>query len=412
MAEREHMQIDDARRMVLAAAQPLGDEAVPLDDALGRVLAEDVMASEPLPCFDSSAMDGFAVIAADVAAPRDGATVALEVVDESRAGSPAQRVLGSGEAMAISTGAVLPQGADAVVRIERTRMLEGRVQVLEPVVSGADVRRAGEDVRAGTTVLERGTAIGPAELGMLAALGRGEPACARRPRVTVLATGDELLAPTELGRPGAVRDSNSHAIGALARVAGGQLVKRATVPDDVRATTAAIARAAAACDVLVLCGGVSVGRHDHVRPSLAELGAEQRFWGLALKPGHPTWFGTLDRTLVFGLPGNPVSAMVTFVLLVEPALRAMQGAKAAARSTTAALDGGYRKPAGRAHAVRCRVSLGDDGWHARPTGAQGSHVLSSMLTADALAIVPSEVTEIGDGGHVRIEPLRELGALA
>jgi molybdopterin molybdotransferase len=164
--------------------------------------------------------------------------------------------------------------------------------------------------------------------------------------------------------------------------------------------------------VLVLCGGVSVGRHDHVRPSLAELGAEQRFWGLALKPGHPTWFGTLEQTLVFGLPGNPVSAMVTFVLLVEPALRAMQGAQAAACSTTAALDGGYRKPAGRAHAVRCRVRLRDDGWHARPTGAQGSHMLSSMLAADALAIVPSEVTEIGDGGLVRIEPLRELGAPA
>jgi molybdopterin molybdotransferase len=206
-----------------------------------------------------------------------------------------------------------------------------------------------------------------------------------------------------------VRDCNSHTIGGLTRRAGGQLVRRATVGDDAQDTAAAVAQAVADCDVVVLCGGVSVGAHDHVRPSLRALGAEQRFWGLALKPGHPTWFGTLDDALVFGLPGNPVSAMVTFALLAGPALHALQGAKATRESLTAVLDGGYRKPAGRAHAVRCRVHAREDGWHARPTGPQGSHVLSSMLAADALAIVPSAATDVHDGARVQIEALRELG---
>jgi molybdopterin molybdotransferase len=231
--------------------------------------------------------------------------------------------------------------------------------------------------------------IGPAELGMLASLGRGEATCARVPRVSVLVTGDELLGPGATDRPGAVRDSNSHTIAALTRRAGGEVLRRATVGDDARDTTAAIAEAVADSDVVVLCGGVSVGAHDHVRPALQALGAEQRFWGLALKPGHPTWFGTLDGALVFGLPGNPVSAMVTFVLLAAPALRALQGATAARERLSAALDGGYSKPPGRAHALRCRVSAREDGWHVRPTGPQGSHVLSSMLAADALAIIPS-----------------------
>jgi molybdopterin molybdotransferase len=314
----------------------------------------------------------------------------------------------SGEAIAISTGAVVPAGADAIVRVEHTHRDDGRVTVLEAVAAGADVRRAGEDVKAGTTVLTRGTTLGPAELGMLASLGRAEATCAYAPRVSVLVTGDELLAADEPSRPGAVRDSNSHSVGGLAKRAGADVIRRASVGDDAWRTTTAIAEAAADSDAIVLCGGVSVGAHDHVRPSLAELGAAQRFWGLALKPGHPTWFGTLDGTLVFGLPGNPVSAMVTFVLLAAPALRAMQGARAANAPLTAVLDGGYRKPAGRAHAVRCRVIAREDGWHAQPTGTQGSHVLSSMLAADALAIVPSPVTDLPDGARVQIEPLREL----
>jgi len=394
--------------MVLEAVAPLPGVAVELDDALGRVLAEDIAAEQPLPSFDSSAMDGFAVRAADLAGASKGDSVALRIIGESRAGRPARVALNSGEAIAISTGAMIPAGADAIVRVERTRPTDGGVQVLRAVDRGADVRHAGDDVAAGTTVLDRGTAIGPAELGMLASLGRAEAICAGVPRVSVLVTGDELLAPGAPGRPGAVRDSNSYTIAGLTRRAGGRLVRRATVGDVARDTASAIAQAVADSEVVVLCGGVSVGVHDHVRPALQALGAEQRFWGLALKPGHPTWFGTLDDALVFGLPGNPVSAMVTFVLLTAPALRALQGARAAHQPLTAVLDGGYSKPPGRAHALRCRLSAREDGWHVRPTGPQGSHVLSSVLAADALAIIPSAATDVHDGARVQIEALREL----
>ena len=409
MVTSELVEIEHARRMVLEAVVPLASVAVDLDDALGRVLAEDIAAEQPVPSFDSSAMDGFAVRAADLAGVSGADPVSLRVVGESRAGRPTDAAVGSGEAIAISTGAMIPAGADTIVRVEQTHQSNGSVQVLSPVDAGTDVRHAGDDVAAGATVMARGTTIGPAELGMLASVGRAEALCARAPRVSVLVTGDELLAPGERTRPGAVRDSNSHTIGGLARRAGAQTIRRATVGDDARGTTSAIAEAIADSDVLVLCGGVSVGLHDHVRPSLRALGATQGFWGLALKPGHPTWFGTLEGSLVFGLPGNPVSAMVTFVLLVRPALRAMQGATTASEPLTAVLDGGYRKAAGRAHALRCRVSAREDGWHARPTGPQGSHVLSSMLAADALAIVPSAVTDLPDGARVQIEPLRELG---
>jgi molybdopterin molybdotransferase len=398
-------EIDDARALVLAAVSALAHEHVALDAALGRVLAEDVAAEQALPPFDSSAMDGFAVRAGDLAGADTRQPVALRVIDESRAGQPAQAELAGGQAIAISTGAVLPAGADAVVPVERTRRENGYVHILERPEVGAHLRRAGEDAAAGTRVIAGGATLGPAQLGMLASLGRTHVSCARAPRVSVLVSGDELLAPGEQPRPGTIRDSNSHTIAALARCAGAQVLRGASVRDDASSTRTAIAQAVSDADAVVICGGVSVGEHDHVRPSLLALGAHQSFWGLALRPGHPTWFGTLDGTPVFGLPGNPVSAMVTFVLLAGPALRAMQGSINTAERATALLDGGYEKPAGRAHAVRCRISTRDDGLHAEPTGPQASHVLSSMLTADALAIVPSAATRVAPGTRVEIEPL-------
>jgi molybdopterin molybdotransferase len=405
MDASEHVEIDDARRRVLDAIAPLATVALELDSALGRVIGEDIAAERPLPAFDGSAMDGFAVRAADLAGARDSDPIALRVVGESRAGHPAQATLEGGQAITISTGAMIPAGADAVVRVERTRREDGVVHVLEQVAPGEQVRRAGEDVQAGTIVLARGATLGPAGLGVLAALGRAQVRCARAPRVCVLVTGDELLAAGEQARPGAVRDSNSHTIAALARCAGADVLRSVVVGDDAHSTRSAIAQAAEDSDAVVICGGVSIGAHDHVRPSLDALGARKAFWGLALRPGHPTWFGTLHGLPVFGLPGNPVSAMVTFVLLVGPALRAMQGAPPVQKRATAVLDDSYEKPAGRAHAVRCRLSVREDGWHAQPTGPQGSHVLTSMLAADALAIVPSAATRVEAGERVEIEPL-------
>jgi molybdopterin molybdotransferase len=400
------LEIDEAQRVVLGAVTRSEPEPVALDAALGRVLGEDVSAGQPVPAFDNSAMDGFAVRARDVARADGSRPVVLVVIDESRAGAPARAGVAPGQAIAISTGAVLPAGADTVVPVEDTSRHDGRVEIRAAAPAGRYVRRAGDDLRAGEAVLERGALLGAAELGVLASLGRVSIACARAPRLSVLVNGDELAVPGQPLATGAVHDSNSITIGALARGDGADVVRSATVPDDPQATTRALAGALADVDVAVICGGVSVGVHDHVRPSLEALGARELFWGLALRPGHPTWFGTLGTTLVFGLPGNPVSAMVTFVLLVRPALRAMLGMAASPAPLTAVIDRDYEKPAGRAHAVRCRITARENGWHAEPTGHQGSHVLSSMLAADALAMIPSDTVDVRAGERVSIEPLR------
>ena len=400
---------DDARRRVLARVTPLPSEEVALEEALGRVLAVDVRSTEDVPGFDNSAMDGYAVIAADTAGAGAGRAVNLQVVDESRAGRPAAATLSPGAAIRISTGAMVPAGADAVVRVEDTAERDGAVEVIAEVEPGRNVRRAGEDVVAGETVLQRGAVLGPAELGVLASVSAARVACARRPRVAVLTTGDELHSPSEELSPGGVRDTNSHAVPAQARLAGAEVTLVETVPDDYAATVAAIRRGLEA-DVLAICGGVSVGPHDHVKPALAELAVEQDFWGVALRPGKPTWFGVHQaddrRCLVFGLPGNPVSAMVTFHLFARPALAAMSGADAAAARVAATIDEDYAKRPGRMHAVRCRLEARDDGWHVRPTKEQGSHVLTSMLGAQALALLESDRGDVRAGERVEIELLR------
>jgi molybdopterin molybdotransferase len=409
------MEIEAARALVLERAPRLGSEPVAIAEVLGRVLAEPVTGADPVPGFDNSAMDGYAIRAADTAGAGRERRALLRVVDESRAGHPAARSLAAGEAIAISTGAMVPEGADAVVRVEDTDGGRETVAVGVEVEPGRDIRRAGEDIAAGEVVIDAGTEIGPAEAGVLVSVGRAEVACARRPRVSLLTTGDELQEPGAPLRPGAIRNSNAHSLAALVERAGALTETVEIVPDDRAASEAALDRALAA-DVAVISGGVSVGPHDHVRPALAGLGADEAFWGVALRPGKPTWFGTVappkrrrsrdsDRRLVFGLPGNPVSAMVTFLLFVRPAIRAMLGTAGAARRATAVLDQDYEKQPGRAHLVRCRLELRDDGWHARPTKDQGSHVLTSMLGADALAIIPTASGTVTAGERVEIELL-------
>ncbi len=409
---RELLDIEVARRTVLDRVSPLPGEHVALDDALGRVLAADVASADAVPPFDNSAMDGYAVRAEDTGGAGPDAPVALRVVDESRAGAPAGRTAGPGEAIAISTGATMPPGCDGIVRLEDADLRGGSIIVSSPVEPGRDLRHAGDDVMAGDVVLGRGTVLGPSELGVLAAVGRSGVPCARRPRIAVLTTGDELVGPGgDLG-PGKIRDANAHSVPALARTAGADLGAVAHTGDDAEATREAIAGLLDA-DVAVVCGGVSVGEHDHVRSAFAELGVEEVFWGLALRPGKPTWFGvTGDASLAFGLPGNPVSAVVTFILLVRPALLALAGASPERYRTTAVLDSPYSKHPGRAHFVRVRLETRDDGWHARPTKEQASHVLTSMLGADAFAIVPTERGDVEAGERVEIELLPSLGILA
>ena len=401
-----------ARDAVLARVeQPLAAESVRLGQALGRVLAAPVAASEDVPGFDNSAMDGFAVRAADTAGAGPGSPVTLRVTSESRAGAPAERPLEPGEAFRISTGGVLPSGADAVVRIEEAEDAGDAIAFEVAVSPGRDIRRAGDDIRAGETVLEPGTTLGPAELGVLASLGVPAPSCARRPRLAVVTTGDELIGPDEPLRPGAVRNSNAETIPALARGAGAEVVSAERCADDEGATREALARALEA-DVAVVCGGVSVGPHDHVKAALADLGAEQEFWGVALRPGRPTWFGVHESgpgsggALAFGLPGNPVSAFVTFVLFVRPALRALAGAPPEHDETMATLTADVPRLPQRDQAVRCALVLGDAGWLATPTGPQESHVLTSMLGADALAVIAAGSGSAPTGERVRVQLLR------
>jgi molybdopterin molybdotransferase len=398
----ELIDVAEARERVLAAVGPLEAEQVALSEALGRVLREDVRGDEDLPPFDSSAMDGFALVA--------GPARELPIAGESRAGRPAERPLGADEAMRISTGARVPEGADAVIPIERVEELDGRVRVPE-TAAGANVRRSGEDVRAGDLVLREGTALGPAELAVLASLGRGSVLCGRRPRVAVIATGDELVEPgTPLG-PGQIRDSNAIAVAAQAERAGARVVARELVADDRERIVAALERALDAADVVCVSGGVSVGQHDHVKEALRSLGVEERFWGVRLKPGKPTWFGTRGEALAFGLPGNPVSAMVTFHLFARPALRALAGARPDETRASAALDAPVRRNPARDQVIRCRLEARPDGWHVAPTKEQGSHVLTSMLDAGAFALVPAGDGELAAGERVEIELLAPAGAI-
>jgi len=388
--------IDEARRRVLEAVQALPAEDVPLAEALGRVLAEDVESPIDVPPFDSSAMDGYAVVA--------GPDADLEIVGESRAGRPAAERVMPGTAIRISTGAVLPAGATAVVPAEATSADDGRVRV-RASEEGDNVRRAGEDVRAGRVVLPAGTPLGPAEIGVAASVGRGSLSCSHRPRAAILVTGDELTEPGRALRPGGIYSSNGWALAAQVERAGGLVVRRETVPDEAAGTREALAAGLDSAGVVIVSGGVSVGPHDHVKPALAELGVEERFWGVRLRPGKPTWFGTRGDTLVFGLPGNPVSAMVGFQLFARPALAAMQGADASARRSRATLDEPIPRHGTREQAVRVHLEVSDDGWHARTTGPQGSHMLTSMLGATALARIAPGEGEVPAGERVEVELL-------
>ena len=389
-----------ARKLVLAEVEPLGAETVALQDALGRVLAEDVVAGADVPPFAASAMDGYAVIAG--AAGRR-----LRVNGESRAGHPATAPLRDGEAIRISTGAAVPAGADAVVPVEQADESGDAVVPRRDIAPGANVRSAGEDMRSGAAVLTRGRALGAAELAVAAGAGRAELSCARRPRVVLLATGDELVAPGQPLGPGQIHESNGLALAALAARAGAEVVRAARVPDDRAATATALEPELEAADVLAISGGVSVGEHDHVKAALERLGVQRRFWGVALKPGKPVYFGTRDGCLVFGLPGNPVSAVVCFVLFAHPALRALQGADPSASRFHARLAEPVRCGP-REQALRVGLEFRADGIVARTTGAQESHRSTSLLGADALAFVPPGEGELAAGTEVLVEPL-DLG---
>jgi molybdopterin molybdotransferase len=368
--------IDQALALVLARVRLLAAETVPIEAAAGRVLASDALAVVDLPPFDNSAMDGFAVRAADTPGR-------LRIVGHSAAGRPESRELTAGEAIAISTGAVIPAGADAVVPVERTATSDGSVDV-EEVASGDNRREQGDDVRAGEVVLRAGTRLGPAQVGALAAVGVAEVRCGMRPRVVVLATGTELRSPGEQLEPGEIYESNTLALRAQLESAGAEVTVLQAVTDDEAATRAAL-RAGLQADVLVTSGGVSVGEHDLVRAALADLGAEEVFWRVAVRPGKPVAFATLGATIAFGLPGNPVSALVGFELFVRPAILALQGAgEPGPFYLPGRLGAALRRSEEREGLVRARLRVEVDGVVLDPLAGQESHMIVHAAAANAL----------------------------
>jgi molybdopterin molybdotransferase len=394
------MSVEGARSIVLDSVTPLGTELVAIDAALDRVLATDIATGQDVPPFACSAMDGFAIHAGPA-----GRT--LRVVGESRAGAPSDRELQRGEAIRISTGAAVPHGADAVIRQEDVDSAgDNEVTLGAETAPGENIRDAGDDMRAGETVLTAGTSVGVPELGVAVAAGAGELTVSRRPRVAIVSTGDELRAPGEPLGPGEIHNSNAITLAALAARCGAVTTTVTRVRDDRGATEEALSHALDEADVLVVSGGVSVGPHDHVKLALEALGVEQRFWRVALQPGKPTWFGTRGGKLVFGLPGNPVSAVVTFTLFVRPALAALQGA-AQERGPRATAELGVDVPRNRNRdqAVRVRLQREDGVARAFPTGPQGSHIITSLLKADALAVVPMGEGTLPAGTTVTLETI-------
>jgi molybdopterin molybdotransferase len=390
----ELLTIDEALALVLAHARPLRDEEVAVAAAAGRVLAADAAALADLPPFPSSAMDGYAVRAAETPG-------LLAVAGQSAAGRPANVPLAAGQAIAISTGAVVPDAADAVVPVERARRDGDSVDV-EGVKPGENVRPRAGDAAAGDTVVPAGTTCGPAQLGALAAAGLATVRCARRPRVAVLATGSELRRPGETLGPGEIYESNTVMLAAQLERAGAVADVQGAVADDVDATRAALDRGLSA-DVLITSGGVSVGEHDLVRGLLAELGAVEVFWRVALKPGKPIAFSTRGSTLVFGLPGNPVSSFVGFELFVRPALAALQGVP---NPRPAYLPGRLAAPLQRNDArdelVRARI---EDVGLVRPLRGQESHMIARAALATALVLVPRGEGELPAGAPVSWLPV-------
>jgi molybdopterin molybdotransferase len=391
----ELLTLEEAQRLVLERTEPLPAEPVPLEQAAGRVLAETALAVVDLPPFPSSAMDGFAVRAADTPGT-------LPIGFRIAAGRPSTRPLQAGEAMGIATGGVVPEGADAVIPVEYVVENENKVEIGEPVKPGANVRPRAGDLHAGDEVVASGMRLGPVQLGALAAAGVAEVACGAVPRAAVLATGTELRRPGEPLAPGEVYEANGLILEAQLRSAGASVERLAVVADDEDAHREALARGLEH-DVLVTSGGVSVGPHDLVRAIEAELGVDEVFWRVAVKPGKPVSFGVRGRTLVFGLPGNPVSSLVGFELFVRPAVLALQGhADPLPRFEPGRLGAAARRNPGRDELVRARTRAGKDGAvELEPLAGQESHMIARAAGADALVFLPRGEGELAAGSPVR-----------
>jgi molybdopterin molybdotransferase len=389
--------IAEAQRLILERAKRLDAERVPIERAAGRVLAEPAAAAVDLPPFPSSAMDGFALRAADAAS----APVTLPVVARVAAGSPAPRALAPGEAMAIATGGAVPDEADAVVPIELVEETNDGVTVREPVSEGANVRPRAGDTHEGDTVLEPGARLGPAQVAALAAAGLSEVRCAKRPRVGILVTGSELRQPGEPLGPGQIYESNGLLLATALQMAGAVPAQLGVVADDPGEHERAIERALLGFDMLVTSGGASVGVHDLVRETQAKLRVEEVFWGVAIKPGKPVAFGVRRDHLVFNLPGNPVSVLVTFEVLVRPAVNALLGVPDPLPAYQHGVLGqSVRRNPHRDEFLRARTSHRNGQVVLEPFSGQESHMIVRAGHADALVAVEAGESELAAGSEV------------
>ena len=397
--DKAMLTVEEARARILAHFTPLPAEEIPLTSALDRILAEDAVARDETPPFINSAMDGYALRSLDTQRATPDAPVSLRLAGEVPAGSVYSGVVASGEAVRILTGAPVPDGADAVLQQELTEVSDGVVSLRQPVAVGANMRPAGGDIRPGMRLIAAGTQLGPAEIALLAAAGIHPVEVTRRPRVAILATGDELAPLGETPRPGQIRETNSPYLIAAVLCAGAEPVPLGIARDRADDIRAKLERARTA-DLILTSGGVSVGDYDLVKQILAEQGNID-FWRVRMRPGKPLAFGLLGETPLLGLPGNPASAAVTFELFGRPAIRRMLGCAQVERPMVQArLLGSALARSDRRHFVRVRLSARDGVLEARQTGAQDSHLISSLQGASAYLIIEEGTGAVAAGEMV------------
>jgi len=398
--------LHEAQKTVFEATKTLGLEKISLLDAFGRVLGEDIIAARDNPPWDNSAMDGFAVRWEDIKQEHAiTKPVALKVVEDVPAGTVATKTVGPGQAIRIMTGAPIPKGADTVVKVEETEPSKDTVKIFKEVERGGNIRPQGEDVKKGDCIIAKGTQIRPAEAGMLAILAKSFVLVYQRPRVAILSTGDELADLDERFDDEKIINSNSYGTAAAVQEAGGIPILLGIAKDQPAALKEKISHGLNA-DILVLSGGVSMGDYDFTKAVFKDLGAEMNFWKLAIRPGQPLAFGKIQGKLAFGLPGNPVSSMVTFEQLVRPAMLKMGGHRSYGRPVVQAVfQEKFSKRTDRRHFLRGILSRENNVLTVRTTGDQGSGILTSMVKANGLIDVPEEVERLNPGDIVNVQVL-------
>jgi len=400
--------VEEARERVLAKVQPLQPLELPLTEAYGCVLAREVVAEVDIPAFASSAMDGFAVRSSEVAGATPDGPVELRITGRALIGRRPEGTVGGGEAIRIATGAPIPAGADTIVPIESCELVGETVRVLAGSSEGRHIRPAGEDVRAGDSLIPAGRRLQAPELGLLATAGLSHPLVRPRARVVVISTGDELISPTQTPDFGQIRDSNAYTLFGALREAGAVPMLAGIVRDDVEALKDAVLSHLVQADAFVSSGGVSVGERDVVKAAFFRRG-ELDFYKVAMQPGMPQGFGHIEGKPYFGLPGNPVSVFVSFEVFIRPALMKMMGRRSLYRpEVTARLEDAVSGPRGKTQFARVRVRRTDEGWVASPTGGRGSNLIATVARANGLAVIPPGVETAEAGSEVRVMLFRSM----